>query len=158
MTPLAFSSRSHQMPEEWGEGFSSGLSVCMSVLKSFCVYLYVCLFSLITWRTTPSVSLSRSHQMPEEWGEGFLSGLSVCTSVLKSFCVSVCLLYVCLFVFTYYLADDTISIFEPIPPNAGRMGGRFLIRFVCLYLSLFVCLFVYLYVCLFSLITWLMTP
>jgi hypothetical protein len=32
------------------------------------------------------------------------------------------------FVFTYYLADDTISIFEPVPCNAGRMGGRFLIR------------------------------
>ena len=32
------------------------------------------------------------------------------------------------FVFTYYLADDTVSIFEPVPPNAGRPGGRFLIR------------------------------
>lgn len=34
------------------------------------------------------------------------------------------------FVFTYYLADDTISIFEPIPANAGRTGGRFLIRLI----------------------------
>ena len=33
------------------------------------------------------------------------------------------------FVFTYYLADDTVTIFEPVPPNAGRPGGRFLIRF-----------------------------
>jgi hypothetical protein len=47
------------------------------------------------------------------------------------------------FVFTYYLADDTISIFEPIPPNAGRMGGRFLIRFVFLFVYMSVCMSVH---------------
>jgi hypothetical protein len=36
------------------------------------------------------------------------------------------------FVFTYFLADDTITIFEPVPANAGRMGGRFLIRWTTL--------------------------
>jgi len=35
------------------------------------------------------------------------------------------------FIFTYFLADDTMSIFEIVPKNAGRAGGRYLVRQVC---------------------------
>ena len=32
------------------------------------------------------------------------------------------------FVITYHLADDTMTIFEPLPPNSGRMTARFLVK------------------------------
>jgi hypothetical protein len=32
------------------------------------------------------------------------------------------------FVFNYFLADDTYSIYEHLPPNSGRTGGKFLAR------------------------------
>ena len=32
------------------------------------------------------------------------------------------------FVFTYYLEDQTCSIFEPPKPNSGMIGGKFLER------------------------------
>jgi hypothetical protein len=93
----------------------------------------VCSSLLITWPTTPSVSLSRFHQMPEEWGGRFLIRF-VYLFVYMS-------VHVCLFVFTYFLADDTIRCRK-------NVGGRFLIRFVCLFVCLYVCAFVYLPTCL----------
>lgn len=32
------------------------------------------------------------------------------------------------FIFTYFLCDDTISIFEKLPPNSGRFCGKYLER------------------------------
>ena len=32
------------------------------------------------------------------------------------------------FIFTYFLADDTVSIYEPLPKNSGLLTGKFLER------------------------------
>lgn len=32
------------------------------------------------------------------------------------------------FVITYHLSDDTMTIFEDLPPNSGRMTARFLVK------------------------------